>query len=290
MKVIITTLTWNSGAKIPRLYPSLIKNLDAIPDLDWHWYIRDNGSKDETVNTIKSWNHPRIHLFEAGHNRHNFAEGQQTLAYVALSGEDSLREPKDCKFADLNVDLTDTHLLLMNDDVEFVDEVSLQKMLDLMNSDEKIGIVGCRLLYHGTNLLQHSGTIFSTKYNGLPYHYRHGVESDADAEKNRYFQAVTGAVSLIRMTDFVKVEGFDLNLIWAFCDVCLNVKIGCTGQKIAYCGGTKIYHEESASLKKNPVNKLFVNHNVAHFKKHYQDKVQMDLEKYQADPNYNVIP
>jgi len=148
--------------------------------------------------------------------------------------------------------------------------------------------VGARLLYSGTDKLQHAGVIFGPRYGKMPYHFRRGEKSDSNAKKNRYFQAVTAAVCLINPVSFRRVGGMDCNLRWAFEDVDLNLKIG-QQEKIAYCGETKIYHEESASLAKNPVNKLFLNHNVTYFKNKWFGKYDLDHEKYLADPKYNEI-
>ena len=52
-------------------------------------------------------------------------------------------------------------------------------------------------------------------------------------------------------------------------------------------GGTKIFHEESASLKKNPVNKMFMSPNVKHFKSKWTGKYELDHDKYLNDSSYN---
>ena len=279
----ILTLTYNGVDKLKRLRPGLLRNLEKSGQ-DWEWLIRINGdNKDGTVEEINSWNDSKVKILNAAHNRSNFAEGMNSLAWFALgplyncrSVLKSIRQP--------SKDL----LLLLNDDIEFFDDDSLSKMGHLME-DENIGIVGCRLLYSGTNLLQHAGVIFSDKYGRMPYHYRHKEESDATAEKNKYFQAVTAAVCLVRFNDFLCADGMNDKLHWAFEDIDLNLKIGKLGKKIAYCGGTKIYHEESATLKKTSLNKLFLNPNVTYFKQQWFGKYEIDHDKYLKDSNYNDI-
>src|SRR6202000_2200890 len=95
--------------------------------------------------------------------------------------------------------------LFLNNDVEFFDDSSLCKMLELFQCDHLISIVGARLLYKNTNILQHAGVIFSPKYNCLPYHFKHKEISKPQDEKNKYFQAVTAAVCLTKFSDFQKV-------------------------------------------------------------------------------------
>ena len=43
-----------------------------------------------------------------------------------------------------------------------------------------------------------------------------------------------------------------------------------------YCGKTNVYHEESASLKKNPVNKMMMPHNVSAFRKKWEGIVKKE--------------
>ena len=57
---------------------------------------------------------------------------------------------------------------------------------------------------------------------------------------------------------------------------------------VIYCGTTDRFHEESASLQKNPVNTMFVGPNVSLFKSTWAEKYEEDLDRYLKDPNYNV--
>jgi GT2 family glycosyltransferase len=292
MKVHIFTLNWNGADKLEKLQPDfgpgLLNNLDQlhiwkklegggrdlVEAVEYEWYIRDNGSTDKSIDLIDKWNtydwlFP-IKKFNIGHNRDNFAQGMNFLFDEANPADDDL-------------------ILLLNNDVEFGDDTSLLKMHNLMKKTGA-GIVGARLLYPGTNKLQHAGVIFSERYNKMPYHYRPNEESDKNAEKNRYFQSVTAAVMLIKASSFRKVNGFDPYLNWAFDDTDLTLRIGQAGEKIAYCGGTKIFHTESASLKLNPVNKLFLTQNVLRFRQKWDGKYKIDHDLYLKDPNYNVIP
>lgn len=291
MKISILTLTWNGLDKLKRLRPGLIRNLDKT-GLDYTWYIRSNGCTDGTLEEIKTWD--KVQILDVGHNRHNFAQGVNSLAWLAL-GRNVLTDPPTTTLSKFDYYAgyrarkrpSDDLLLLMNNDVEFPEDESISKMIACMK--DNVGIVGCRLLYQGTNKLQHAGVIFSERYGNMPYHYRHQEESKAESEKNKYFQAVTAAVCLVRMSDFMAIDGMDEKFHWAFEDIDMNLRIGQLGRKIVYCGQTKIFHEESASLKKNPVNKLFMNPNVAHFKAKWLGKYHLDHTRYLADPNYNDV-
>lgn len=268
----VLTLTWNGLDTLKRLKPTLEASVNGLGH-DVVWHIRDNGSTDGTPEWLQdvanfwiddgcAFNYEPMLV---GHNRDNFAQGVNSLAEQA--------DPHNSHF-----------LLLLNNDIEFADSTSLANMLRLMD-DPKVGVVGARMLYTGTNKLQHAGVIFGPRYGNMPYHYRHQEESDQHAEKNRYFQSVTAACCLIRASDFVKM---DERFMWAFEDIDMCLRIG-KKKKIAYCGQTQIFHEESASLKKNPVNKLFMQQNVVRFKDKWAGKYALDHERYLKRPNHMLI-
>jgi hypothetical protein len=59
-------------------------------------------------------------------------------------------------------------------------------------------------------------------------------------------------------------------------------------KKIVYCGKTNIFHEESASLKKNPANKLFMPHNVNYLRTKWMSRYTLDQSNYSKDPKLNL--
>lgn len=286
----VLTLTWNGLDKLQRLRPGLIRNLKKT-GVPFKWYIRDNGSKDNTVEEISKWEHVKVLVKD--HNRDNFAQGVNSLVVEAhhevlkvQNIDDVIIKGRSVGAVSMGLIANDIYLL-MNNDVEFSEYDSLSKMLKLMTPE--VSVVGCRLLYNNTNKLQHAGVIFGNRYGKMPYHYRHQETSDAASEKNRYFQAVTAAVCMVRAGDFDQIGGMDQGFFWAFEDIDMNLRIGQLGKKIIYCGETKIFHEESASLKKNPVNKIFLETNVNHFKEKWFGKYEIDHDKYLNDPNYNLV-
>lgn len=282
--IYVLTLNWNGLDKLQRLQPGLIKNLENT-GRDWKWYVRDNGSTDGS----KEWlsEQDNVVLLDVDHNRDNFAQGVNSLA-------DLVKKDAPYVVKGRAVGITrashPNDFLLLNNDVVFEDDTSLKKMCDL-RGHLNIQVVGARLRYNNTNRLQHAGVIFGPRYGNMPYHYRHKENSDVNAEKNRYFQAVTAACCLMNAGEFWAVDGMDEKFSWAFEDIDLCLRINRQGWEkgVAYCGETNIFHEESASLKKNPVNKLFLTRNVNHFKKKWFGKYDLDHEKYLKDPNYNLI-
>ena len=271
-KLFILTLTWNAADKLRKLKESLMPNLNGI---DYNWLIKDNKSKDDTVAIASEWK-DNTKIIAYKDNLQNFSAGCNYLFTEASPKDDDL-------------------IMLLNNDVVFNDKKSIKNMINIIEKDDSVGVVGSRLLYTGTDTLQHAGVIFEN--NGCPSHFRLHEKNDSNSEKNRLFQVVTGAVLLTKAKYFRQVcttnksgvNGMDEKYHWAFDDVdlCLAIKYNME-KKIVYCGKTDISHEESASLKKNPVNKLFMAHNMAHLFSKWQGKYSIDKDIYSKDIGYNL--
>jgi GT2 family glycosyltransferase len=264
----ILTLNWNGNQYLQALGPGLLCNVQnlARKGFEAQWHIRDNGSTDDSIKTIVELG---ATVYSIGHNRDSYAIGMNYLFNNANIQDDDI-------------------VLLLNNDIVFPEEDSLFKMLELLK--DNIGIVGARLLYLNTDKLQHAGVIFGERYGKMPYHYRHKEVSDKEAKRNREFQAVTAACCFVRASDWRKVGGMSEEYRWCFDDIDFCLKIGKNlGKKIMYCGGVKIFHEESVSLKKNPVNTLMMPHNVKVFKDKWFGKYDLDHDKYLKNKDYLAI-
>lgn len=269
----ILTLTWNGSDKLASLQTSLISNLNGI---DYTWLIKDNNSKDDTLQRVASWENKNVNCISYKNNLQNFSAGMNFLFNAAAPKDDDL-------------------VLLLNNDVVFQDTTSIHNMINIIKNDTTVGVVGARLLYTGTNKLQHAGVVFDNQHK-LPCHFRSNEVSSKEDQKNRLFQVVTGAVLLTKAEYFKNVfvnksgnKGMDENYHWAFDDVdlCLSIKYN-LNKKIVYCGKTNIFHEESASLKKNPTNHLFMKHNSSYLRNKWQSTYQLDKDIYTKDCKYNL--
>ncbi len=97
-------------------------------------------------------------------------------------------------------------VLLNNDTV--VTEGWLNPLIDPLKEDPSVGIIGPQLLYPDMSL-QAGGMVFS-EYSKIPYHIYAGFADDDPAiNKQRYFQALTGACFAMRAMDFIRLRGFD---------------------------------------------------------------------------------
>jgi len=268
----IFTLNWNGKDKMNELYHSfneLNKNFDYL------WHIKDNNSTDGSIELIESWNDKNINLIKYPHNNDNFSQGMNYLFNIS--------KPKD---GDL--------ILLLNNDIVFKQKDDLIKMMSYFKNKD-VGIVGCKLLFKDTDLIQHGGVVFNEQLR-MPIHFGLRQKDSKDFSYDREFQVVTGAVLMIRKECYENIhtnksgnKGMDESFIWAFDDVdaCLSVKYK-QNKKVIYCGSTKIFHEESASLKKNPVNKMFMNHNVYNLLNKWGKTYHTDKIKYMTNSKYNL--
>lgn len=269
----ILTLNWQGREKIEKLRDSLIP---ALQGLDYTWHIRDNGSTDGSIETIRGWGDPRCHLISFPHNRENYAQGMNSLFQASgASGDDVI--------------------MTLNNDIVINNTTSISNMFTLLNSDSEIGLVGAKLNYTETKKIQHCGVLFS-RTNRLPYHYRAGMSESSRDTANRYYPAVTGAVAMLRADTFVNCaenksgrRGFDENFHFAFEDIDMSMCIAHHLKKRnVYCGQTDIYHEEGASLKKNPVHKMFFHQNCNIFLERWAPQIELGLEAKYVDNTYEL--
>lgn len=275
-RLVIMTLTWDAEDKLTKLKESLMPALDVLKNLKVEWHIKDNASKDKTVEKAKTWG-DNVIVYAYKDNLQNFAEGMNYIFDKA--------KPSD-----------DDYVLLLNNDVVFNDTTSLKNMINIMDKDDSVGVVGARLLFNNTDLIQHCGVVFDDKYK-FPTHFRSKEKSNESDKKNRLFQIVTGAVLLTKgkyyrnvCTDNASgINGLTETFRWAFddCDMCLNINY-VQNKKIVYCGETNIFHEESASLKKNPVNKLHLKGNLEKLVSKWGSIYKIDKSLYTKNKNLNL--
>jgi len=139
------------------------------------------------------------------------------------------------------------YILLLNNDVEITDEKWLEKLIDILESDSKIGIVGCKLLYPNGKI-QHAGGII----NLSGAHNRGECEKDTGQyDKIEFFYFVTGAVLMVK-TDVIHKIGFldeeFTPLYYEDVDWCVRARL--FGYKVAYTPNPKLIHHCGSSANK----------------------------------------
>ncbi len=270
----IFTLHYN---KKPFLVPLKNSLLNALKNIDFKWWVKDNASTDGSIEELKSWNHKNINVIYFENNKQNYSQGMNFLFKEANPSNNDL-------------------ILTLNNDITIQDSKSIINMINVLKSNKDIGLVGAKLNYNNTNKIQHCGVLFH-HYNRLPYHFRAGeIEASRD-QVNRYFPAATGAVSLLSADTYQNcfkntasnTVGFNEEYFWCFDDIDMNMRITQhLKKKIVCCGTTSIFHEESASLKSNPVHSMFLRHNANKFLTYWGQTIDRNLLSKYADEKYGL--
>ena len=140
----------------------------------------------------------------------------------------------------------------------------LEEMVDSVNSDADVGIVGSKLLYpDGT--IQHAGIGF---INGIPDHPFRNLPGDhPEANVLKEVDMVTGACLLIKKELFFECKGFDEQYINGVEDIDLCVKVRLKGHKVVYNPNSTLYHYEG----KTPGRFDHVNKNLEIFFSRWED-------------------
>jgi GT2 family glycosyltransferase len=140
--------------------------------------------------------------------------------------------------------------MLLNNDVILRQPGWLSTMLAELLVDERVGIVGAKLLYPN-GYVQHAGV--GVGLGGVADHFHRGLRSDAPGYAGRAMiaqevSAVTAACMLVRARAFHEVSGMDeVNLAVAFNDVDFCLKVRQAGYTVVYMPDVIAEHFESYS-------------------------------------------
>ena len=136
-------------------------------------------------------------------------------------------------------------IVLLNNDTT-VTAGWLDRMLELYESEPRAGIVGPKLLYPGSELIQHCGTAFNEQ--GIAEHlYRFLPGNLVAANRVRRFRALTGACMLMRRKDFLDVGGFDEAYRNGGEDTDLCLTFIDRERTLLYCPQSVVFHREGHS-------------------------------------------
>jgi GT2 family glycosyltransferase len=150
-KVCIIILNWNGKELLKDCLSSIFKLTDYP---NYKVIVVDNGSTDSSVEFVKK-NFPKADVLPLDKN-YGFPKGNNIGIKYALKKY----KPK--------------YILLLNNDTKIIQKDWLTKLVETAKSDEKIGIVGCNLIFPDGSL-QHYGLrylsnlIFPTFIERRPY-------------------------------------------------------------------------------------------------------------------------
>lgn len=148
--------------------------------------------------------------------------------------------------------LNPKYMVLFNDDILIKDIYWLSKMVKIAEKNNKIGAIGCKLLYPNFR-------IQSTEYNvnSVP---RYIGRSEIDKGQYNYIRQTTGvngALMFLRKEAVEKIGLLDENYYMGFDDADYSIRLRKAGYKLIYDGKIEAIHMESASTTKEISDKRF---------------------------------
>ena len=191
----------------------------------------------------------------------NDSAEQDTLDYFEVlraAGHSVVPAPGDFNFSALNnlaaAQANGDYLLFLNNDIEIIERDWLTAMLEAIALPDA-EVVGAKLLYPDTGLIQHAGDVIG--FNGIAGHDHQFFPEKTDGQINaghqhalgviRQSMAVTAACMLVRRKIFELVEGFDENLHIGFGDTDLCLRIQDAGYQCLFTPFARLIHHESAT-------------------------------------------
>ncbi len=220
-KISVIILTWNGL--------SVTKNcLDSLKTTDYPDYeviVVDNGSTDGTRDYLE------------GLDWITLIKNDQNLGFVRGNN--------------IAIEKTSGDVVLLNNDIVITDPRWLKKLNETANSQEKVGIVGCRMV-DGKGGLMHAGT-----YMPYPVYWGQqigGREKDVNQYNSvREVEGVVGACLYIRRSLIDDIGKLDEDYFSYFEDTDYCLKARAAGFKVMYDGRAQIIHLENVSTEINNV-------------------------------------
>jgi GT2 family glycosyltransferase len=219
----VVIVNWNRHQILHKCLTSLFANTESA---DCKVVVVDNASTDGSVEMVQE-KFPQVNLIRNAQNV-GFSKANNQAIRLALEN--------DAK-----------HILLLNNDVEITEPKWLWELSEVLESDPKIGIVGCKLLYpNGT--IQHSGGVINLR---VPHHRGEGEEDMGQYDKVEIVDYVTGAVLMIKWDVVRRIglldEGFS-PLYYEDTDWCIRARL--YGYKVAYTPKPVLIHRCGSSSSK----------------------------------------
>jgi GT2 family glycosyltransferase len=196
---------------------------------DWELLCVDNGST-ESFDTLAKEFSARPIRFRLLRNSENLSFSRaNNLAALAAGG---------------------STLVFLNNDL-IVSGKALSRLVEVLEREPQAGIVGSKLLFPDTGLVQHAG--IAQMLWGYASNFGVGAASDNPAvQQMREMFAVTGALIAVDRSLFNQVGGFEEQYRYGYEDLDLCLKARCAGRRVLYVPEAVGYHAESSTLKNKP--------------------------------------
>ncbi len=214
-KVFILILNWNQK----KYTLQCIRSIKKTNYKNYKIVLIDNNSDDNTTDAVKL-NFPDVKIIQNKKN-YGYAEGNNKGIKYALKNK------------------ADYVLILNNDTI--ISKDSLKKLIQVIQSDKKIGVAGPKVYsFHHRNYLQSTGlqlNLITGSAKDLRKNFRNPREVDA----------VIGCGLLVRAEIFRIVGLLDKKFFMYMEEIDFCIRVKKKGYKIIYVPSAKIWHKGGAS-------------------------------------------
>lgn len=170
------------------------------------------------------------------------------------------------------------YVLFLNNDTT-VTKGWLDELCAVLDGDPNVGLVGPKLLYPGSNAIQHCGSVVND--DGIVEHlYQLLPANFAAANRRRSFRLLTGACLMGRRNELLAFGGFDTVFKMACEDTDLCLKYYTANKKIIYCPASTVFHHEGATRGRRPIDDPDDNYNRGLLRKRWSKLLVGDASDY----------
>lgn len=253
MDLSIIIVSWNVKELLKKCLQSIY---DKTQGIDFEVIVIDNASTDCSCQMVTQ-NFRQVNLIAADKNL-GFSKANNLGLHQAKG----------------------KYILFMNPDME-ITENSFIKLIELMDSDNKIALCTCQLIYpdnHRQNNIKNNPGLCDQLLILLKLHHiwqpdclKKYLAKDFDYSKEQEVKQIMGAFILSKAEIIRRIGGWDEDfyLWWEDLDLCKRIQN--LGLKIVYTPITKVIHHEGQSFNQQmsvPKQKRFNRGMAIYFKKH----------------------
>lgn len=227
----VVVVNYNAGDVLQQCLSTLLNGADSVVNA----VVVDNHSTDDSLAPLRS--QPFVQQIKLIENSYNagFAQGCNQGAAMGDA----------------------TFLAFINPDC-FISQAQIQSLVELLNRNEKGGMIGCRVLNTDGTLQAASRRrlptfwriLFQlTRLSRLPGIKGVTINDTAAVEGDLSVEAVNGACMVIRRRCFEAINGFDESFPLHFEDLDLFVRLKAAGHDIIYTDSVTVTHLKGHSSK-----------------------------------------
>lgn len=219
--MLICIVSYNGMELLEKHLPSVLGTNYLNCDIA----VIDNGSTDASVSYLKE-HHPDIKIIENSSNA-GFARANN-IAFA--------------KYPDYDF------YALLNNDMD-VEQNWLEILVDIAESDTKIGVVGPKIVYakkrEDLYVINSAGGVVNRR--DISFDRFEGKVDDGSYDRVEEVDFISGGAMLLRANAVHEAGGFDDRMFFYYEDVDLCLRMRDAGWKVVYCGKTRVYHDHMAS-------------------------------------------